>query len=406
MKKITFVILAIALALPGIIALIALPTKRQELEMLVSETRGLPAEQSYKSVNPHTDIKMFIFNTYPDLVEQADEIIKRQGVTVNNGTEYMYLTYYLYMLDRHEELIELSGKNGDAIRYLSFLYLLPAFLYERLGFSDLAVQDYTRFLLGVRTVIESGESETFYDPFLQHKISIARLRRALLKQSMPVLRESYYTSSYFSTVLNNFFDGITEKRFLAAYRKRNIVKPVPLGFGRALEFDHRPLHQIASKYTVHDVPFIAYELYAAAHNWKCTNPDQLFYDWDCTITSNRDMYAERADSISTANQPFLAYMYRFRKARFLMEQGANEEAIAAFEEVKQMPFHPDLEFLRDDAFLFPAFTYLQMQDYRKAEREFIRTTSQFSRSVSDAKNAAEAYLSSFDLLIQPLSHDN
>ena len=373
------------------VSLMKIADSRKRLLNLKSETTELKSSIKFTSFNPHTDIKLYIIQEYPDLIKNATEIIERQGISSNNYSEYKYLIYYLYLLDKHDQIIELTGKNSD-YTIISFLYLLPAFLYEKMGFSELALKDYNRFILGTNSIISASYSNTFQNIVFQHKISIARIKKHFLKRSLPTVRADYYSSSYFSVVLNNFFDGISEKRFLAEYRKQNIINPVKPGYNNALYFDDKKLNQLANKFNTQDIPFITYELYAASCNWRHYNPEINSADYR--------KYKNKASQINNDNDVFLYYLYHFRNGRNLYEAGEYDNALLEFEKIKDMPSNQELEFLRDDAYIFSALSFLNLKDYNSAWKEFINVCRDFENSTSDAKIAGKNFLNDFNYLVE------
>lgn len=399
-----FLLVVIILISASLISIIEYQNSKKSLYGIISKTYELKTPVQYDSFNPHTDIKLFILEKNPILVSRAKRILDRQGLTYNNETEYVDLLYYLYLLDEHDEIAQLTGDNmyaGSKEMYLSFLYLLPALLYEKMGFSELALRDYDRFLKLVKNSITAdNSSNTFQNALFQNRLSIARIKKQFLKRAFPAARKEYYESSYFSTVQNNFFEVLSEKDFLQGYRERGLIRPVSGGNINSLEFDDAILSKIAREFQVEAIPFITYELYAASKPSKCYSWDYYGFEPDCSILDSSEVYESQASQINPEIDVFLHYLFLFKQGINFLKDGENLLALNSFNTIKNMPYNPTLEFLRDDAYLFAAFSHLELQNYKAARVEIANVIKDFQYTISDAKNAGNQLLKDFEEIVE------
>lgn len=362
-----FVVLSVTL-ITGLA--ISFETIKGNTQKLKTKTRRVNIFEDNNTLNPHADIKLFILKKYPRLYTDV------QSTKVpHKFSELKKEIYNAYILEDHQSILEsLSGykfqdyeDERGIITVLSFLYLLPAYLYEREGFPSLAKADYGRYLLCYKKLCE--KVNYFQRRDVQNRISIARLKLYYLNKAIPKLRANYYRQSYFSWVTNNFFEGISKRTFLKNYVASGYLNPIASTvtceedtFSYEI-YNPDTLYQMFSKYRVRDVPFETYELFASC-GIIYDVPDD---DMRRRIVSNIDTVIREVDD------PFLKSLSMFKKA-IAIRNDRPEEACTLFLDCSNIR-HPDIEFIRDDALLFyTILKYADDDDRMEKELENIRKT--------------------------------
>jgi hypothetical protein len=336
---------SLAIVLITVLA-ISFDSIKENTERLKVKTRRINIFDDNNTLNPHADIKLFILKKYPGLYTEVHSMKSPQKFS-----ELKKEIYNEYILENHKGIIEsLNGYEFDSyedargiITVLSFLYLLPAYLYEQEGFSSLAKADYGRYLLCYKKLSE--KVNYFQRTDVQNRISIARLKLYSLNKTIPKLRTTYYRLSYFSWITNNFFDGISKRAFLKNYVSNGYLKPIPSAGADddtlyQGSFVPDSLYIAFSKYRPSDVPFETYELFASHGILYDVSEDNV----SKAIVSNIDTV------INNTDDPFIKSLSLFKKA-LVVRRDKPEEACSLFLACSNIR-HQDIEFIRDDAMLF------------------------------------------------------
>jgi hypothetical protein len=214
---------------------------------------------------PSLEVKLEMLRKNPSLSTEVAPLLASRGGTPNNDRDFHVLFDYYYLIDDHESLASLVRSYdgySKAIDHLDFAYLLPAYLYERLGLLELAVQNYHRYLAALRDI---SFHHALRAPRYQRRLTVARAKLEFLAHAIPGVRQEYYGASYLSALEENFFAvNLNHKRFLRRYADDSLVR-VPEEPGETIEFDIGRLAEYIKGRLRQpaDDPYAAYEACAA-----------------------------------------------------------------------------------------------------------------------------------------------
>jgi len=334
-------------------------------------------------LNPSLHIRNMIISQYPNIAVDANEIIQLKGYNVTNDDEFRTLIYFLYLVNDHQNIasvVKSYNSPRSIIHYIDIIYLLPAFLYERMGLSELSAINYRRYL---NLIVELSKRENlFYYRGSQRRLTIARIKNVFINQAIPSIRDEYYQSSYFSTVLKEFFP---KYHFFLYYKAESYLQSPEISYFDST-FDSKNLLRFIKNYETSKTPYEQFELCAA----------QLRCDIDTSDFSIDNYISELPDT------NYLKYLALFIKAQLnshtnYLESFYDLQLILACDSLA------DAEFIRDDALLSSALLCVENNDNQLAGVMIKSLRDNFRAKGYDAPLYAESLFSSFNELTEDLT---
>ena len=297
---------------------------------------------------PHLDLKTEIVRKFPTVAIEGDKIMSRQGIHAENGSDFHNLVYFLYLLDKHDDINALvrkfSRQEGYAaytVDYLDLIYLLPAMLNERLGYYHSANADYHHYFRNLRSLPATDRS--FTSRLHSLKLSLTRIKMMMLNDGWRPPTHTYHRNSYFNSQLDGLFSRYTKNRgYLAKYVKAGL-------------FDHRPskvdVMQEFDKIELAENPYLHYE--------ACTTllyRQGIYFSNSNFLSISKLCDLDALVSTTSSTHP-VYWLAKFVSGRVAYDNGFNELARQRFSDIRSAGI-PEVQFLKDDAVYFEALTWV------------------------------------------------
>lgn len=316
-----------------------------ELDDLIGAIETLDRFPQPDILIPSVDLRLEILNRNPGLFQRAEALLAEWGGSPRTTGEFHILFDYYYFVDI-EKLIQLVLHAPDArtaIEHIDFAFLLPGYLYERMGLMELARIHYARYYRMIKQL--SVNHDLTASSSYQKRLTFVRYKLQFLKSELPGLLGGFYEASYFSALLSDFFEiTLNTRSYLSKYRDAGLLRTPPLEL-ESIEFDPTPLREIVRFDDVITHPFAHFELCASFLRPTAPIPEDGFHKLNTLI------YSQSQGS-------FLHATALFVKGRLLMRRGDYAEARGCFERIEQTG-SPQAEFLRDDALFFEHLCFMK-----------------------------------------------
>lgn len=327
---------------------------------LIYDTENIGKSKLSGTLIPAIDIRKEILRKRPNIALEANLILSKKGSAFESIGEFTILFDYYYLLNDHANAIDVFKRYVDSSQWISnriiYLldrnYLLPAFLYERLGVMDLSEKYYRIYLESLRHI-------SFRHAFLgkssfQRRLTVARVKLFMLEESKSKRTDHYYEGSYLSALIYDFFENSTKSAFLKSYVNAGLFESVPVDL-EEIHFSPDVLMVYAAGRSLTNDPYPYFELCAYKINQQ--------HSWYSDKNWPRSCSAESIVK-SLPDNHILKPLLLINLGKWLQHNGEHSQAIKIYRLLQSGKFESG-RFLSDDAALYEAIIHFD-PEYRES----------------------------------------